>query len=451
MNNREILHITPHLGGGVGTVVLNWMKKDTSGRKHTIVSLDKNNNMGWIEVKENCENVTIYDGFYTYSNCKTILSNLICQNDILVIHWWNHPLLYDVLVNFRWPASRIIAWNHTNSLFPPYSRPLNLFDFVDNLVFTSPVSYECPELQKLTEKQKEKIGVIWSTVGVEDFENLEKIPHEGFNVGYVGTVDFGKLNRNFIKLCAQVNIPDVRFIVTSGDSQQRLIDEAISAGIWEKFRFLGRVPRVPRILSETDVFGYPLQPQNFATCEQALGEAMMAGCVPVVLANPPERYIVKHMETGLIADTLEEYPKAIEYLYHNPLELKRLAENAKLFAKKQYDIIQTIQQWNSLFEKIMLLEKRTRAWDSSNSNRPPYMLYIESMGEYADPLKNYILAKNGEQRENAVKNIKLLFASNSMFYSKSKGSVLQYLDFFANDEILQEWAKLAKESNINEA
>jgi glycosyltransferase involved in cell wall biosynthesis len=442
MSNKKILHITPHLGGGVGSVVLNWMKKDASGHRHTILSLDRNNNTDWIEVNENCENVVIHDDFYKQTNFETSLPDLIQQNDIVLIHWWNHPLLYDVMANLQWSESRIIAWNHVNSLFPPYSMPLKLFDFVDGLVFTSPVSYECPEIKKLTDSQREKISVIWSTVGVEDFENLEKIPHDGFNVGYVGTVDFGKLNRNFINLCSQVNIPSVHFIVTSGDSQQRLIDEAIETGIWEKFRFLGRVPRVPRILSETDVFGYPLQSRNFATCEQALGEAMMAGCVPVVLANPTERYIVKHLETGIIASSPEEYPRAIEYLYQNPLELKRLAENAKEFAKKQYDIIQTIQQWNDLFDRIMSAEKTAKAWDSASKKLPymPYMLYIESLGEYAGPLQEYILAQNIKQKAEAMKAIKLLFDSNPMFYSKNKGSVLQYLSFFSGDKTLQEWA-----------
>jgi glycosyltransferase involved in cell wall biosynthesis len=438
----NILHITPHLGGGVGSVVLNWVKKDTSGHKHTIVSLDKNNNRDWIEVNENCKNVVIYEDFYKSSNFETFLPDLIRQNDITLIHWWNHPLLYDVLVNHQWPESRIIAWNHVNSLLPPYSMPLKLFDFVDRLVFTSPVSYECPETKKLTEMQKEKISVIWSTVGVEDFKNLEKIPHDGFNVGYVGTVDFGKLNRNFIKLCSQVNIPDVRFIVTAGDSQQHLINETIEADIWEKFRFLGRVPHVPRILSETDVFGYPLQPQNFATCEQVLGEAMMAGCVPVVLSNPTEKYIVKHMETGIVAKTLEEYPRAIEYLYRNPSELKRLAENAKVFAKKQYDITQTIWQWNTVFDKIITLEKRTRTWDTKDSKKSPSMLYIESLGEYAEPLREYVSARNEEQRKKAMGAVKSLFDLNPMFYSKNKGSVLQYLSYFPSDEVLREWATI---------
>jgi len=447
MNNQlSILHITPHLGGGVGSVVLNWMKKDNSGYLHTIISLDKNNNKDWIEINNLCENVTIYDNCYIKEAFKDFLNIKIEQADIVLIHWWNHPLLYDVIINFKWTTCRLLLWSHVNSLFPPYTIPEKLFDFVDYFIFTSPVSYECNEVKNLSDTNKEKLSVIWSTVGVEDFDNLERIQHSGFNVGYIGTVDFGKLNRNFINLCSKVNIPEVRFVVTSGDSQQHLINESIDVGIWEKFAFLGRVPYVPRILSKIDVFGYPLQPQNFSTCEQALGEAMMAGCVPVVLANPTEKYIIKHKETGMIANTLEEYPHAIEYLYKNPDVLARLSENARIYARNQYDINKTISDWNKTFEKLMKIEKREHAWDSvKTKNYRPFELYIESLGGlcgYGRPFLNFLYVTDAVSKSNAILEIKNLFDSNSMFYSKSKGSVTQYLQFFSDDSILKEWEKL---------
>jgi hypothetical protein len=91
----------------------------------------------------------------------------------------------------------------------------------------------------------------------------------------------------------------------------------------------------------------------------------------------------------------------------------------------------------------MMIEKRTRTWDSTNSKKPSHMLYIESLGEYAEPLTKYILAQNKKQKTKAAKVIKLLFDSNPMFYSKGKGSVLQYLQYFPDDKILQEWAAIA--------
>lgn len=445
MNNKKILHITPHLGGGVGSVVLNWVKKDTFDNFHTIMSLDKNNNDDWITIDNMIDTVNIYDDCYNRKDFKKNLIKEISDNDIILIHWWNHPLLYDVMVNINFPPCRIMIWNHVSSLFPPYSMTEKLVDFTDMLIFTSPVSYECKEIVKLPIKKRKKLDVIWSTVGVESFKEIKKVHHDNFIVGYTGTVDFGKLNPNFIDLCASVRVPNVRFVVCSGDSQQHLKDEAEKKGVSSIFSFEGRVPSVVPYLATFDVFGYPLQPNNFATCEQSIGEAMMAGVVPVVLNNVTEKYIVKHMETGIVAETLDDYHKAIEYLYNNKDELKRMSKNAIDYAKEQYDIKKTIGKWNELFNKIMSNEKKARSWDREDKvYMKPNELYIESLGDYNAPLKEFINSATNNEKKIALKNIKRLFDTNIMFYSKNKGSVLQYLKYFPKDKYLQEWSKLCK-------
>ncbi len=448
VKKKKILHISPHLGGGVGSVVLNWMEKDFSDSTHTIISLDKNNNNDWIKTSREKENVTIYDDCYAREGFRDFLSGHIIDNDIVIIHWWNHPLLYDIMVNIDFPACRVMIWNHVSSLFAPYSMTEKLVDFTDLLVFTSPVSYECDEIKNLSQEKKKKLDVIWSTVGVESFDALERIPHEEFIIGYTGTVDFGKLHPSFIDLCASVNLPDAKFVVCSGDSQQHLKNEAEEKEITNIFSFEGRVPSVIPYLAKYDVFGYPLQPKHFATCEQSIGEAMMAGAVPVVLGNMTERHIVKHMETGMIAESLDDYPKAIQYLYNNRDELARMAKNAQEYAKKQYDINQTINKWNELFNKVMLGNKRERIWDENNrKNKTPSELYIESIGIYATPLKDFMNANNDDEKNVALKGIKKLFDTNIMFYSSNKGSVLQYLQYFPEDIYLQKWEKLCKAEN----
>jgi len=445
----SILHITPHLGGGIGSVVLNWVKKDNSGNSHIIVSLDENNNKDWKEIDNHFELITIHENCFVRKDFNVFLKISIEQADIIIIHYWNHPLLYDVMINFQWPSCRLLLWCHINGLFPPYTIPEKLLNFVDYFIFTSPVSYECNAVKNLSNANRGKIGVIWSTVGTDGFDDLEKVPHDSFNVGYIGTADFGKLNPNFVNLCSQVNIPDVRFIVISQDPQQHLINEAIDADVWEKFTFLGHVPRIPsipRVLSKIDVFAYPLQPKNFATCEQALGEAMMAGCVPVVFANLPEKHIVRHMETGMIAVTLEEYPRAIEYLYKNSDVFARISKNAQDYARKQYDINKTISDWNKTFEVTMKLEKRGHIWDSMKiENHLPYELYIESLGGasgYGSPFFNYLNASDTNSKKKAVSEIQILFRSNSVFFSRTKGSVMHYHQFFPEDNVLSEWEKL---------
>lgn len=444
MNSLKILHFTTHLGGGIGSVILNWMKKDKSGNMHIIFSLDKNNNDEWRKVNDNFDNVAIYDDSYNDREFKRKIADRVEEADIVILHWWNHPLMYDLTINTHWPDCRMLMWNHVSGLYLPYIHSERLIRFPDYFLFTSPVSYECREIQNLPDHLKEKLDVVWSTIGIEDFEGLQHTPHEGFIVGFTGTADFAKLNSNFIRMCSDVNVPDIKFIVCSIDSQEHLKQEAMRLQVFDRFSFEGRVPHqdIASYLARFDVFGYPLQPQHFGTCEQALGEAMMAGCVPVVLNNPVERYIVKDNVTGIIAGTIGEYSRAIEFLYRNPDIRSRLAANARIEAKRLYDMQNTLDKWDAVFENTMRLEKRPHRWERDFEHKlTPHELYIESVGDYSGPFRAYIENKD---RALIAHRIKEMFETNSIFYSDNKGSVIQYLRYFPDDAFLKEWSGLLR-------
>ena len=180
------------------------------------------------------------------------------------------------------------------------------------------------------------------------------------------------------------------------------------------------------------------------TCEQALGEAMMAGCVPVVLDNATERHIVEHMETGLVASTLGEYPRLIRLLHDDPALRGRLAANAQNFARQRYDIQATIGMWHRTFGNLVMQPKASRSWfGTPTPPLAPARLYVESLGDHGKPLADYLDAPSAESRQEAGEAIRALFATNSMFSSRNKGSVFQYSSFFPADPMLKEWGQFA--------
>jgi|WetSurMetagenome_2_1015567.scaffolds.fasta_scaffold07069_4 L-malate glycosyltransferase len=437
----NILHITPHLGGGVGTVVLNWLKKEkevNKGIQHKIACLEENNN----SMQEFLDfGMLIHDGLYFNPS---LLLEWIDHADIVLMHWWNHPTLFDVLVNSELPACRLIIWNHVSALNPPYILSDKLIQFADRFIFTSPVSYEAEEIIKLPDHLKEKLGVVWSSCGTEIFKGFKKKQHEGFNVGMTGTVDYGKLHPDFIKMCSNINIPDVRFIVCSGDSQEKMKKDAIKLNIADKFSFNGRVPSIMPYLAIYDVFGYPLQPKHLGTCEQAIGEAMIAGVVPVVLNNPAERYIIENEVTGIIANSQDEYCRAIEYLYYHTETRNRIAQNAIKAAREKYSIMRKMKAWEHIFNDILGQSKKLRIWDK-RKYKTGSEIFIESLAKYGNVFKAYIRAKEQSDEKNLKQNedmIIKLFNSNSQWYSNNKGGVKQYLRIFPNDYYLNEWNTL---------
>ncbi|HWR39326.1 MAG TPA: hypothetical protein VN611_07480, partial [Patescibacteria group bacterium] len=93
---------------------------------------------------------------------------------------------------------------------------------------------------------------------------------------------------------------------------------------------------------------------------------------------------------------------------------------------------------------VMKRGKKEKKWDNHFSGQmSPAELYIESLGEHAEPLKFYVTADTYVQKKRAIDEIKGLFDTNPMFYSKNKGSVFQYLEFFPDDKNLKEWSYIA--------
>jgi hypothetical protein len=208
--------------------------------------------------------------------------------------------------------------------------------------------------------------------------------------------------------------------------------------------FTGRVPNVLPYLAICDVFGYPLQPKHFGTCEQAIGEAMIAEVVPVVLDNPAEKHIVEDGVTGIVAKNPAEYSSAIEFLFKNPDRRFQMAKNASRFAREKYSVSKKVAAWDKIFCKIIKTPKSIKSWHSKSINSGAEV-FIEAIGDYGKVFREYIDAdknKNFQSRKNAEEKICELFKSNIQWHSNNKGGVKQYLRLFPNDNYLNAWEKL---------
>jgi len=424
--NLRILHITPHLGGGIGSAVLNWTNKDINN-EHTILCLDETYTKDSPEYQ--LANNHIYEN--THDNPFDIF-NRINYSDIVILHFWNHPRMFELLTNFQFPECRLILWCHISGLYPPYTIPKAVVEFVDTFVFTSPISYEIPEIKNLPSYLKNKLNLVWTVGDITKFRNIKKIQHITFNIGYLGTLDFAKLHPNFIELCSKINIPNVRFIIIGrGNDSDKIIQQIKEKNLEWKFTVTGYVNNLNEWISYIDIFGYPLNPKHFGTCEQVLGEMVAAGIIPVVLNNPAENFIFSKSSNLITATTEEEYIAKIEELYNN---IENYDIKIKLLQEEILDLYNpehTTNTWTILLNNSMLQPKQDRNWEN-NTNKIKYFgheIFIKSLGNHAQAFI-----------EDSEEKIKEIFNSNPQWKSKTKGSVLQYLKAFPNDMILKKWS-----------
>jgi glycosyltransferase involved in cell wall biosynthesis len=327
----RILHLTPHMGGGVGSVIMGWMDRVIAANDydHQIISLDHLNPKVYKWAYTN--------GFPITGNGmeeRMVLDLAISRDDIVLVHYWDHPMLAD-LFSEPIPDCRLVFWCHKN-----YDVPGKVVSYPDRFFDTSPIQNHG--------------AYIWSTGGVDRFLEIQPKPHEGFNVGYVGTVDWKKIHSHFFVMCDEImsRIPDARFTVVGEGN----ITHAQRMGI----TFTGHVDDVAPYLAEMDVFGYPLRPDHYGTCEQVLGEAMAAGVVPVVMNNPAVRTIIEDNVNGYIADNESDYIACIKWLYHNPDARKGMAHYTRNDAKYLYSLEAMMAAWDNVFYEMMKEPKRSR-------------------------------------------------------------------------------------------
>lgn len=438
----KILHITPHLGGGVGRVLLNYLLKvkDDSIGIHEVVTLEYANENA-IEVTRKA-GISLTDRMW--ENTDDLL-NRIKQADIVLIHWWNHPLLYDFMVRNEFPSSRVIMWSHTSGFNAPYVFNEKIINYPELFVFTTPISFETDEIKNLSEDRIKTLRVVWSTGGVDHVKNVEAKEHSGFNVGYIGTVDYCKMHPDFLDICARINVPGIKFIVCGGSKEKEIHNEAEMLGLNSKVRFTGLVSDITPYLSEFDVFGYPLAPYHYGTCDQALAESMAAGIVPVVIANRMEKSMVKDGITGIVTENENEYITAIEELSVNKELKNRLSNNAKEYAIKTFSLDSIKQEWEKVFEEALTFSKSSKKWNINKevSELSPMDIFLESLGEHGNDFYNYCNSKNENEKMLYKNKIKEL-AKSALWQTETKGTVHHYYSFFKNDSCLSEISKLMK-------
>lgn len=355
----------------------------------------------------------------------------INQADIVQVHFWNSPQLYEFLYADL-PPMRLLLWFKILGNYPPQVITQELLNFADWVIPTSPDTLQLPIFRT--------IKPIQTIPGIADFERLNSFqtrPHSGFNVGYIGTVNFSKMHPNYIPMHAAIEIPNVQFIVCGGTNEQ-LQQQAEQLGVAGKFHFKGYVENIKAVLAEVDVFGYPLCQDTYATSEKSLQEAMYVGIPPVVFPHGGVRNLVEDGETGLIVDSEQEYQQAIEYLYRHPEVRQRLGNNARQFMRKQFSPENAVRQFEEIYQQLKERPKRQRQLYDFSLKPSPAQLFIRSLGESAPEFGQSLLADD----INDLLAADQVIASASTLLAKGEGGVIQYRNYYPDDCFLRFWSGL---------
>ncbi len=428
----KVLHIIPRLSNAGPTrsllVVVKALSQLNIPIAHRLISLDSGIHP-FVALRVKKAGITILK-----QPDESTLHQEIKNADIVQVHFWNHPSLYEFLRSDL-PEMRLLFWFKIFGAHAPQVITKDLVKCADYCLTSSRSSLGLPCFNTLTAKIKEeKSNFALSPADLQRLQDLKPQPHNYFNVGYIGTANFTKIHPRFVEMSSAVKIDQIRFIICGGNDQE-LVEIAKSLAVDHRFDFRGYVEKIDDVLSILDVFGYPLCPDTYATSEQALQEAMYAGVPPVVFPYSGIASLVEHQVTGLVVNSELEYAQALELLYQEPALRQQLGNQAQEYAQEYFQPIKSAQAMEQAYNQLMGESKQSYRGLAQKTNTPSET-FAAALGEKGKPFWITLNQLDG------IEEAKAAIAKSSDVLSTGEGGIFHYRNVYPDDPYLRLWSGL---------
>lgn len=352
----KVLHITPHLGGGVGKAHAALCAADAdAAERHYVLLEDPRDRRHVDAIRKAGSRVTVAP------DAKQ-LHRLMAGADIVQFEWWNHPLMCGLLAGPPLPPIRSVFWSHVSGVNAPYI-PADLIESADRFVFSSDCSRLAPNLSGLAADILDRTNVINSGFchPASDRTETSGLPRRG--ISYLGTVEFSKMSPAMMAVVDRIETGDIAVDLWGAVGETSPVHDTVAAMKHPgRLRLRGHSQDPLAALSETSIFLYLLQPHHFGTAENALVEAMSLGCAPLVFANPCELAIVRDGETGLVARSVDHAIELLDWMLEHPDEVRRIGSNARTEVCELKTPARSLAAFRTLWREGMQRPKRTPAF-----------------------------------------------------------------------------------------
>lgn len=434
----NILHITPHIGGGVGEVLLDYLKFEKKNN-HSVILLDQISR----EKKNQLINSQIKFDSNMYTKKKKIFSE-IRKNDIVFVHWWNHPLLSDLIINFSWPNCRLIFWSHILGKYDPNSFTKKILNFPDYFIFTSPLSLGNNLLIK---KNKSKYINICSTSKF-NYENVSQ-KKEFLKVGYVGTFEFSKCKENLLDLLNIKSKKKYEIVLISNSKNKKLQKQINESILKDRIKVFYNInnQKVKEIMKTFNIFAYPLNKFHFGTNDLSLQQAIKLNIPQLVFNNPMEKWMTKISKGSLIARNDKDFKTKLKKLIDNNSLRKKLIGNLRKNKNKLFDFDNMVNELDRIYLKLSKQKKTKKKYNNKIKKKDKFKLYLETLNTRKAFIKK-IISKNYFLDKNKVADDKKILSKEyNIWMSKTKSSPYHFQSFFCKDYKLKKLCYNLKKLN----
>ena len=366
----HILHVTAHLGGGVGKAHAALTATMPFPARQSFLLLEAPRDRRY------ADEIAALGRPVDIAVSLEDVATRAAEADIVQIEFWNHPKLFECLARTDFPVMRAVFWSHISGLFRPVIQP-GFPQEADRFAFTSPASLDIVSVQALPRERREKLAVIGSAFGFEEAPPsvLPGSAERGISghdapICYLGTVDFVKMHPGFFDVIDALSGNETAAIWGDFEPNGEVVAKASAMRHPDRIRLMGQTPDPRAALSQSRIFFYPLQPDHYGTAENALVEAMSLGLVPVVLANPAKCAIVQQGQSGFIASSIAECAEILEMLLADPDRVAEVGAKARAVAATAFTAHRSARQFVDLWSGLMKEPKRSHDFRSITGATP---------------------------------------------------------------------------------
>jgi len=350
----RVVHVSAHVGGGVGSVLRELFDRLASyGVENILCCLDKcESNFNGFSSAVSTYQMLAFDkqGSFGYE---------LNRADIVLLHYWNHPLTTRLLMSDIIPPSRLVIWSHNSGLYEPHIIPAYLSQLASTIVFSSNCSFAAQNISELATSDSCDLRVVHSIRSLDDYLLISDSRHYNQtcrSLLYVGTVSKAKMHPSTPEIFAALSRLGCNVRVVGGPDEKLLAAEVSALG--GTIDVCGPVVDVLPYYRESDVFIYPLREDHYGTGEQVILEAMAAGLPIVAFANPAEVAILEDGVSGFLVSTAKEFIDAVIYLCADSVHRNEISKNALARVRKEFSPQAMADQFIEIFRDSISLGKK---------------------------------------------------------------------------------------------
>lgn len=356
--HMKILHITAHMGGGagkaIGGLLTECAKRRNVEQKLLVLEIPEKRKYLFDLERGNIEVIIGGD---------VDLADIIAWADVVVVSWWNHPLMAMLLGKLSGIECRLALWVHVNGCSYPY-LPFGFADIHERLFITTEYTMENPMWNPAEQRKIAQKALLISGIG--DFHPQDTVAKEDYGqgetfvVGYAGTLNYAKMHKDYLSFCqaAIQRIPEIRFLIV-GDRGEQLQEEIRQYGLQDYFSFTGYVEDVSEQFRRMDVMGYLLNADNYGTTENVILEAMAAGLPVIACKNGPESCILQDGLNGYLIETPGQYAECLNRLYGSEELREQIGKAARDYVIENYSISDTAERFMDCLYKMRSFPRKT--------------------------------------------------------------------------------------------